>query len=426
MIKINWEKRWWLIPTIIQDFKTWEVLTLAYSNKESFEKLCETKQTYLYSTSRKKIWKKWETSWNTQEVKEIITDCDNDAILIKVVKKWPACHLWNESCFNNPTLTLPLQERGLVKNWVFKKLENIISERLKENDKNSYTVSLKWKNWNKVLEKIIEEAGELILAIKDCRGAPCGYPDKQEIIKEFCDLLFHSLVALKIQDINLSDIEEELEKRFNKSWVLEKKLRNKKIVIIDYWSWNIRSVENCLARLWVKFETTSDKEKIKNSDLIIFPWVGHAKYAMEQLKKLDLINVIKNYKKPFLWICLWMQLLFKKTQEGDIQTLGIIEWEVKKFESSELQIPHMWWNNVDLTPNPSPLEERGTLENDIYFYFIHSYFCPIWEYTTGITNYINDFSSMVEKNNFTWVQFHPEKSGEKWEKFMKEFLINNL
>ena len=218
------------------------------------------------------------------------------------------------------------------------------------------------------------------------------------------------MVALKIQNINLSDIEKELEKRFNKSWVLEKKLRNKKIVIIDYWSWNIRSVENCLARLGVKFETTSNKEKIQKSDLIIFPWVGHAKYAMEQLKKLDLIDVIKNYKKPFLWICLWMQLLFEKTQEGNIQTLEIIEWEVKKFESSELQIPHMWWNNV---------------EKD-YYYFIHSYFCPIWEYTTWITNYINDFSSMVQKNNFTWVQFHPEKSGEKWEKFMKEFLINNL
>ena len=421
IMKINWEKRWGLIPTIIQDYKTLEVLTLAYSNEESFEKLVKTKQTYLFSTSRNKIWKKWETSWNTQEVKEIITDCDNDAIVIKVKTNWPACHLGNRSCFIPTPSPSSLQERGIAKFNIniFKKLENIILQRLEENDEKSYTVSLKQKNWNKVLEKIIEEAGEFIISLKDW--------DKQEIIWEFCDLLFHSLVALNLQNINILDIEKELNNRFDKSWILEKKLRNKKIVIIDYWSWNIRSVENCLTRLWVNYKTSSDKGEIQKSDLIIFPWVWNAKYAMEQLKKLDLINIIKNYKKPFLWICLWMQLLFEKSEEWNIETLWIIEWKVKKFESSELVIPHMWWNNLVPTTNPSPLEERGIAQiKQKYYYFIHSYFCPVNKYTTKTTNYIEDFSSEINKNNFFWCQFHPEKSWEEWEKFMREFLINNL
>jgi len=416
IMKINWKKRWGLIPTIIQDYKTLEVLTLAYSNEESFEKLVETKETYLFSTSRNKIWKKWETSWNTQEVKEIITDCDNDAIVIKVKTNWPACHLGNRSCFDSG-----MEQKSALssENNIFQELENIISKRLEENDEKSYTVSLKWKNGNKVLEKIIEEAGELIISLKD--------KNKKEIVWEFCDLLFHSLVALNIQNINLSDIEKELKNRFEKSGILEKKLRNKKIVIIDYWSWNIRSVENCLTRLWVNYKTSSDKDEIQKSDLIIFPWVWNAKYAMEQLKKLDLIEVIKKYKNPFLWICLWMQLLFEKSEEWNIETLWIIEWKVKKFESSKLVIPHMWWNNLESITNFSTLDEKGIAQiNNKYYYFIHSYFCPVNKYTTKITNYIEDFSSEVNKNNFFWCQFHPEKSWEEWERFMKEFLIDNL
>jgi len=443
-MKINWEKRWWLVPTVIQDFETLEVLTLAYSNKESFEKLLETKQTYLYSTSRKKIWKKGETSWNTQEIKEILVDCDNDAIVIKVKKNWPACHLGNESCFTcRDTLHVSLENtkqyleeniKYLEKNRhiqfastkndnnIFHKLENIISKRLKENNENSYTISLKWKNWNKVLEKIIEEAWELILSLKD--------KNKKEIIWEFSDLLFHSLVALKIQNIWLKEIEKELEKRFDKNGILEKKLRNKKIVIIDYWSWNIKSVENCLSRLWVDFETTSNKDKVENSDLIIFPWVWHAKYAMQQLKKLALIDTIKNYKKPFLWICLWMQLLFERSEEWDIETLWIIDWVVKKFENdfstegfNPLSVPHMGWNNITKSKGLKPSVEYL---NNKYFYFVHSYFCPINKYTIETTNYIENFSSVVNKNNFFGCQFHPEKSWKTWEEFLKKFLINNL
>ncbi len=428
-IEINWEKRWGLIPTIIQDYETLEVLTLAYSSAKSFKKLQENMQIYLYSTSRKEIWYKWWTSWNTQEVKEILVDCDNDALVVKVIPKWDACHLGERSCFSScrecrpafPTDKVCIKEESNI----FQKLENIISDRLEENNPDSYTVSLKWKNWNKVLEKIIEEAGELILAIKDCRGIPCGYPDKKEIIWEFGDLLFHSLVALNIQNIKLSEIEIELDKRFNKSWILEKKLRNKKIVIIDYGSGNIRSLWNALTRLWVKFTISSDKKEIEQSDLVFFPWVWNAQYAMKQLKRLGLVEIIQNYKKPFLWICLWMQLLFEKSEEWNIKTLWMIPWKVKKFENlstegfNPLPIPHMWWNET--TPNPS-LSRRGRN----YYYFIHSYYAPVWKYTIQKTNYITDFSSWVQKNNFTWVQFHPEKSWKLWEEFLKKYLLDNL
>ncbi len=196
-----------------------------------------------------------------------------------------------------------IQDRGRTMEETFQKLEKIITQRLKENSKDSYVASLKAKNWNKVLEKIIEEAGELVLALKDW--------DKKEIISEFADLFFHSLVALNIKNIFMKDIQKELSKRFDKGGILEKKLRWKDIVVIDYGSGNIRSVESCLNRLWVDFKTTSDREEIESSDLVIFPWVWNAKYAMRQLENLDLAGVIRNYKNPFLWICLWMQLLLK-------------------------------------------------------------------------------------------------------------------
>ncbi len=114
MKKIDWDKRWGLIPTIIQDYETLEVLTLAYSSRESFEMMKSTERVVLFSTSRNEIWEKGKTSWNTQEVKEVLVDCDGDSIVVKVKKNWPACHLGSESCFEvflYPSLTLPLQER---------------------------------------------------------------------------------------------------------------------------------------------------------------------------------------------------------------------------------------------------------------------------------------------------------------------------
>lgn len=196
------------------------------------------------------------------------------------------------------------------------------------------------------------------------------------------------------------------------------------ITIIDYNAGNIQSVCNALDFIWEKYEITNDKNKIKNAEKIIFPWVWNAKYAMGELKKLDLIETIQNFKNPFLWICLWMQLLFRETEEWNVKCLWIIDEKIRKFESKnkkfipnrfrnllavDYKIPHMGWNNCIL-------EEK-------YFYFVHSYFAPIWDFTIKKTNYILDFSSIVQKNNFIWVQFHPEKSWKDWLEILREFIL---
>lgn len=191
-----------------------------------------------------------------------------------------------------------------------------------------------------------------------------------------------------------------------------------KIGIIDYGAGNIRSVINSLDRVKTSINfsyfVSNKYDELSKSDKIIFPGVGHAKFAMENLVALNLDEFIKNYKKKVLGICLGMQLFCKKTEEGDINCLGIFDETVKKFDQKKvLKVPHMGWNIVQNTKNFS--------EN--YFYFVHSYFIPKCQYTVGITSY-NDFlfSSAIEKENFIGMQFHPEKSGLDGERIILDFL----
>lgn len=180
-----------------------------------------------------------------------------------------------------------------------------------------------------------------------------------------------------------------------------------KLIIIDYGAGNTQSVKYAFQRLGVNPVLSDNKEEILAADKIIFPGVGHAKAAMDVLIEKELNTLIPQLKQPVLGICLGMQLMCKYSEEGDTPGLGIIDEEVKLFEP-KAKVPHVGWNQPEET-------------ND-WFYFVHSYYVPLNEFTTLSCNYITGFSAGFRKNNFHAVQFHPEKSGKAGEVFLKKFM----
>lgn len=190
------------------------------------------------------------------------------------------------------------------------------------------------------------------------------------------------------------------------------------ITIIDYNSGNIASVCNALKKLDISYKISSNLREIVDAEKIIFPGVGNAKQAMKELGKRELTDAIKFFKKPFLGICLGMQLLFDFSQEGNTKCLGIIKGEVKRFPNT-VKIPHIGWNKIRFKIS----DLRFQIVNKSYFYFVHSYYCEPADtkLVIGETEYEINFCSAVKKNNFYGVQFHPEKSGEKGLELLNNF-----
>jgi glutamine amidotransferase len=192
------------------------------------------------------------------------------------------------------------------------------------------------------------------------------------------------------------------------------------IAIIDYKAGNLASVANAFRRLDTDFIITNKIADLEQSDGIIFPGVGHAYAAMSAVNEVQLDGWLKQTKKPLLGICLGMQLLFEGSEEGDTKTLGIIPGYLKKFDSAKGKVPHMGWNTFNTFKDDHPLLKG--LSKDSYFYYVHSYYAPVNEATIATCDYINPFASVVVKDNFFGVQFHPEKSGESGEILLKNFL----
>lgn len=196
-----------LIPAVVQDFYTNEVLTVAYMNRESLEITLKEKTTCFYSRSRQTLWRKGETSGNKQHVVSIKTDCDRDALVIKVIKDGPACHLGTESCFNE------LLYGEDKKPFSLQTLYDLLAERKKELPEGSYTTYLFQKGKEKILKKVGEECSEVIIgAMKD---------SKEETIFEISDLCYHILVLMNEMNITIEDIKKELESRH----VIDKKTK---------------------------------------------------------------------------------------------------------------------------------------------------------------------------------------------------------
>ncbi|MDL4839570.1 bifunctional phosphoribosyl-AMP cyclohydrolase/phosphoribosyl-ATP diphosphatase HisIE [Aquibacillus rhizosphaerae] len=200
-----------LIPAIIVNEVTSDILMLAYMNEESFNKTLETKQTWFYSRSRDELWHKGATSGNTQAVQSIRLDCDNDTLLIKVKPEGPACHTGKISCFYQ---SIDLETGATYQNedsFAFSIFEDVmaeIEERKQVKADNSYTNYLFDKGIDKIGKKVIEEAGEVVIAAKN--------NDKTEIKNEISDLIYHSFVLMADQGVSLNQVKQELSNRFSK------------------------------------------------------------------------------------------------------------------------------------------------------------------------------------------------------------------
>lgn len=192
------------------------------------------------------------------------------------------------------------------------------------------------------------------------------------------------------------------------------------IAVIKYGAGNVRSVLSALSRLGYEGTLTDDKSIIESADKVIFPGVGEASSAMTALRNKGLVDVIRRLKVPFLGICLGMQLMCSHSEEGDTDCIGVIPSSVLRFpEGRGFKVPHMGWNTIE--------SSKGLLYKNVpdesYMYFVHSYYVPISEYTSAITEYDGiRFSASLEKDNFMLTQFHPEKSGDMGELVLKAFL----
>lgn len=189
-----------LIPAIVQDAKTKEVLTLAYMNEESLALTLAEKRTVFYSRSRKCLWRKGETSGNVQRVVYIKADCDADALVVGVEKAGPACHTGSESCFFND-----IYMDDTATDFCLDSLYNLLLGRKADPKEGSYTSYLFAKGKDKILKKVGEECTEVIIA-----GTKS---DKEETIFELADLVYHCLVLMVESGISLDDVKNELAKR---------------------------------------------------------------------------------------------------------------------------------------------------------------------------------------------------------------------
>lgn len=199
------------------------------------------------------------------------------------------------------------------------------------------------------------------------------------------------------------------------------------VIIIDYWMWNLSSIKNSVEKLWYKVEITNEHSKILSAQKLILPWVWSFSEWINNIKKLWLDNIINesiNKDIPLLWICLWMQLLWTYSYEGwKNMWLNLIPGSVIKFEANNNEkIPHVWWNNVTIYDLSSPLFDW--INNNSDFYFVHSYLFKTdnTNHILWTTEYINNFTSVINKWIIYWVQFHPEKSWKIWLKLLDNFL----
>ena len=202
-----------LIPAIVVDDDSGDVLMLAYMNRESLNISMEKKLTCFWSRSRKELWLKGETSGNYQHIREIVADCDRDTLLVYVKPDGPACHLGNESCFVDDVM--PREEKAHEKFTICGLME-LIKGRKNERVEGSYTSYLFDKGLDKILKKIGEESSEVIIAAKN---------DRKEAVYEISDLIYHMLVLMAEMDIDIKDIIKELASRH----VIDKKVKQEKM-----------------------------------------------------------------------------------------------------------------------------------------------------------------------------------------------------
>lgn len=192
------------------------------------------------------------------------------------------------------------------------------------------------------------------------------------------------------------------------------------VAVVDYEAGNVRSVVNALARLGAEVCVTADAAAIRAADRVVLPGVGHAGRAMADLRCKGLDAVICSLTQPVLGVCIGMQLMCRRSDEGSVDCMGIFDVAVRKMEGSGgCKIPHMGWNAVRGV--------RGDLflnfDGGEYLYYVHSYAAGVCSATIATTDYGAPFSGALARGNFYGTQFHPEKSGDVGERLLHNFLL---
>ncbi|PCD90027.1 bifunctional phosphoribosyl-AMP cyclohydrolase/phosphoribosyl-ATP diphosphatase HisIE [Vibrio mediterranei] len=196
--RIDWEKVDGLVPAIIQDFQSSQVLMMGYMNPEALEKTLEIEQVTFFSRTKSRLWTKGETSGNVLQLRNIALDCDNDTVLVKVDPIGPTCHTGTTTCFDGD----PQEESQMV--WLHQ-LEQLLAARKDADPQSSYTASLYARGTKRISQKVGEEGVEVALA------ATSG--DKAELICESADLIYHLMVLLQDQGLSMNDVVNKLKER---------------------------------------------------------------------------------------------------------------------------------------------------------------------------------------------------------------------
>ena len=193
------------------------------------------------------------------------------------------------------------------------------------------------------------------------------------------------------------------------------------IAIVDYDTGNLCSVCNALARIGVEYVLTDDAETIKKADKVLLPGVGEASSAMEKLRERGLCDVIKSLTQPVLGICIGMQLMCRRSDEGDARCLGVFETDVKRFvadKAAGVKVPHMGWNEIHNLKTPL----LDGLKEGEFLYFVHSFAPQMCPEAIAVSENGVQFAAALNKGNFYGTQFHPEKSGTIGELILKNFV----
>lgn len=189
------------------------------------------------------------------------------------------------------------------------------------------------------------------------------------------------------------------------------------VAIVDLGCGNVGSVAQALDRLGAKYQVTRNERAIAIAHRVILPGVGAAGFAMRRIDELGLRDVLTRLRQPVLGICLGMHLLFERSEEGDTQCLGILGGTVRKLEPAKgLPVPHMGWSKLTV-------QDDGLSPSDgDYVYFAHSYACNVGTSTAATANYGRPIAAAVRHENWTGVQFHPERSGAAGQRLLERFL----
>lgn len=195
-------------------------------------------------------------------------------------------------------------------------------------------------------------------------------------------------------------------------------MSNYRTAIIDYGAGNLFSIGSACRRLGYDVTVTADPSVIKKSTRVIFPWVGNAAVAREALDRSQLADLIPQLQMPVLVICLGMQMMTTRSEEGDTTGLSIFPYDVREFSSQHLKVPHMGWNRIGKLKGPL----FKNIDEGSWLYFVHSYYAPVFDQTAAETLYGIPFSAALWHDNFFGCQFHPEKSGESGIRILQNFL----